>query len=79
MFNHSLQHSTLANHPLVLNIRKIKIEKTEEEQSKNQITKLAIGMPGGADFEDKWENLPKVYCNVCKADIDYVSIVNISL
>lgn len=45
-----MQHFNFANHPLTMNIKKIlKVDK--EEKKPQQITKLAIGKPGGIDAE----------------------------
>jgi hypothetical protein len=45
-----MQHFNFANHPLTMNIKKIlKVE--EQENKPQQITKLAIGKPGGIDAE----------------------------
>jgi len=58
---------------LVLNLRKVLIPKEGKElEKKNEITRLAIGKPGGIDFSDEnWEQWSSVFCNVCKIIIDY--------
>jgi len=58
---------------LVLNLRKVLIPKEGKElEKKNEITKLAIGKPGGINFSDEnWEQWSSVFCNVCKVTIDY--------
>ena len=57
----------------MLNIKKVKKEKDlSENKEPKTITKLAIGVPGGADIDgDEWEEKVTVYCLGCKQTIDY--------
>ena len=57
----------------MLNIKKVKKEKDlSENKEPKTITKLAIGVPGGADIAgDEWEEKVTVYCLGCKQTIDY--------
>jgi len=57
---HSRHHYEQSNHPLALNIRKIPIEPEADESKK--ITKLAIGVEGGADIEDKFITETTLIC-----------------
>jgi ubiquitin carboxyl-terminal hydrolase 5/13 len=44
-------------------------EKVLAEGEKKEVTKLAIGKPGGVDAEaDKWDTNAKVFCTSCKVD-----------
>jgi len=46
-------HASKFDHPLSLHMKKYK--KINNEESNKQITKVAIGKPGGASFEEEWE------------------------
>jgi len=64
----------------VLNLKKVLVKKEETEKVQPQITKLAIGKPGGIDFSNEtWEQQCYIYCNVCKINIDYTqNVINIT-
>ena len=60
------------NHPIVLNIKERKKITTEINTEPKQITKLAIGKPGGADFTgEEWEQVLEVKCLICKKSFEY--------
>lgn len=66
--NHSSIHSKQKGHPIVLRILKT----PKAVDAPVQVTKLAIGRPGGVDPEaDRWETSVKVYCHTCDAFLDY--------
>jgi len=53
----------------------------EEEAAKpKEITRLAIGKPGGADFTDEdWELITEVRCIPCSRRLDPTKVMTISL
>lgn len=65
---HSKHHFEKTNHALVLNIKKIPKENTEEDE--NKITKLAIGKEGGAGIEDPFDTITTLYCLACDKELD---------
>ena len=90
--NHSRLHHKLFKHPIVLNFKtKLKpvyiellaqsnsLQKTQEEEPKpKEITKLAIGKPGGADFTDEeWELFTEVRCLECNKTLDPAKVIRI--
>ena len=67
--NHSLIHFKNTDHPIVLNIKKVEKETSNEPV---KITKLAIGKPGGIDPEaDKYDEVVSVYCHKCNKNLDH--------
>ncbi|EGR32448.1 ubiquitin, putative [Ichthyophthirius multifiliis] len=61
---------TKNNHPLVLNIKMVEKPKSESEKQP-EITKLAIGKPGGAQLEETEYNIfYQLKCLICKKDLD---------
>ena len=67
--NHSKLHLSKKNHNIYMNFKEIKIEK---EQNKPKITKLAVGLPGGAEIEeDKYEQKIEIICLSCNKTIPY--------
>jgi hypothetical protein len=58
-------------HPIYMNIKMVKkdVEKSASGQKKEEITRLAIGKPGGVDAEaDKWDTHVKAFCMKCKVE-----------
>ena len=56
----------------MLNIKEKKKIKDDKSEEPKQITKLAIGKPGGADFSgDEWEQILEVKCLICKKSFEY--------
>ena len=56
-YNHSELHFKQSNHSIIMCLKEYKIELSPNEEKKpHQITKLAIGKPGGENFSDKNEN-----------------------
>ena len=46
-------------------------KESKEEERPKEITKLAIGKPGGADFSDEeWEQIVELKCLECKKTLD---------
>jgi ubiquitin carboxyl-terminal hydrolase 5/13 len=62
--NHCLIQIKNTSKPLVMNIKKV----PKKSDGKVEVTKLAIGKPGGIDPEtDKYDTFVEVYCfNCCK-------------
>jgi len=57
-------HHSFTEHPLVMNIRMV--PKPKDDNKLVQVTKLAIGKPGGIDAEqDKYDTVVSVYCHAC--------------
>jgi len=68
-----MQHFNFANHPLTMNIKKI-LKVDEQEKKPQQITKLAIGKPGGVDAEqDDYDTIVTVKCLACNKAFDHRS------
>jgi uncharacterized UBP type Zn finger protein len=56
-------------HPIFVNIKLVRKEISLDEKPK-EITKLAIGVPGGIDAEaDKWLTDVSVFCVACKQEL----------
>ena len=56
-------------HPIVMNIKMV-AKPQDPSEPKQEITKLAIGKPGGMDAEtDKYDTLCTVNCLECKTDL----------
>lgn len=77
--DHTTLHYNLTNcsaqdqHPLYMNIKMVR--KPDDPAESKEITKLAIGKPGGVDPEqDKYDRVVKVSCLSCK--IDEISLEN---
>jgi hypothetical protein len=69
--NHSLIHFNYTEHPIVLNIKKILKSNTSNTVN---VSKLAIGKPGGIDPEsDKYDTIVQVYCHICKKVLDHTN------
>lgn len=67
--NHTKLHITKKNHNIYMNLKEIKIEKKEKEV---KITKLAVGVPGGAEIEkDEYEQKIEIKCISCNKTIPY--------
>ncbi len=61
--NHSFLHFNMSQHPLSMNIQMVLKEKDPTKQKPVQITKLAIGKPGGVDPEvDDYDTIVTVKC-----------------
>jgi ubiquitin carboxyl-terminal hydrolase 5/13 len=69
---HSQLHAKLSQHPLVLNFKaRLKPKNPEPEEKPKEITRLAIGKPGGADFSDEeWELITELKCIPCGKRLD---------
>ena len=64
----------MTQHPLCMNIKMILKEK-DPAQKPLQITKLAIGKPGGVDPEvDDYDTLVTVKCLECQKQLDHGSL-----
>ena len=57
--NHTHQHYEKTHHPIVLNIRKIPKDPSQDE---NKITKLAIGKDGGANINENFDVKSTLHC-----------------
>mmetsp|Transcript_5447 Transcript_5447/g.9202 ORF Transcript_5447/g.9202 Transcript_5447/m.9202 type:complete len:152 (+) Transcript_5447:3-458(+) len=67
--NHSLVHKNNSGHQIVLNIKKVL---KEEANKPVEITKVAIGVPGGIDpLVDKYDTKVSVHCHGCDKDLDH--------
>ena len=56
----------------MLNIKEKKKINEDKNNEPKQITKLAIGKPGGADFSgEEWEQILEVKCLICKKSFEY--------
>ena len=67
--NHTKLHLLKRNHNIYMNLKEIKIEKKEKEV---KITKLAVGLPGGADLEEeKYDKKVEIFCLSCNKKIEY--------
>ena len=61
--NHSMVHFKHTEHPLTMNIRKVKKQDINEP---TKVTKLAIGKPGGIDADtDNYDTVVHVFCHSC--------------
>eukprot|EP00743_Colponemidia_sp_Colp-15_P001664 GILK01001820.1.p1 GENE.GILK01001820.1~~GILK01001820.1.p1 ORF type:complete len:787 (-),score=161.23 GILK01001820.1:112-2472(-) len=70
---HNVQHFQQTNHAIVLNIKRTKIEVAQDEPPQ-KITKLAIGVEGGADVNtDLYEYDTTVKCLACATVLDKTS------
>lgn len=50
--NHSREHYEKTNHPIVLNLKLVEIIISgKDKDTKQELTRLAIGKPGGASLE----------------------------
>jgi len=78
---HSARHAQVAGHAIVLNIKKVEIPKvvndddndTEVEEPAKKITRLAIGVEGGLNFDDnvpQFEYHYSVTCLKCACELD---------
>ena len=55
----------------MLNIKEKKKINEDKNNEPKQITKLAIGKPGGADFSgEEWEQILEVKCLICKKSFE---------
>jgi len=45
-------------------------KKNDIKEINKQITKVAIGKPGGASFDEEWELSYSLYCLECGINID---------
>ena len=65
-------HFQKSQHPIALNIKKVEKEISEDDKKKQQeITKLAIGKPGGVDAEtDRYDTLVALKCLACNIELD---------
>ena len=67
--NHTKLHLLKKNHNIYMNLREVKIEKKEKEI---KITKIAVGLPGGADLEEeKYDQKIEIICLSCNKKIEY--------
>ena len=67
--NHSQIAFKNTGNPLVLKIRKVP---KAQEGAPVEVTKLAIGKPGGIDPEvDKYDTHARVFCHLCNAYLDH--------
>ena len=65
--NFSMIHFLNTGNPLVMNIKKV----PKQQDGKVEVTKLAIGKPGGIDPEtDKYDTVVSVFCYCCKKNLD---------
>ena len=71
--DHTATHHALNAHPIYMNIKMVEkpAEKDEEGEDKpKEITKLAIGKPGGVDLDtDKYDTLATVFCYGCQKEL----------
>lgn len=70
--NHSVLHGGSKGHPIFMNIKLIPkaVDPVTGNLKSQQVTKLAIGMPGGVDAEtDKYDTSVVVHCRECNSDI----------
>jgi len=70
-FNHSRRHREIKEfnlHFLYLNIKEVQVIDNNQVEEK-EITKLAIGKPGGADLEETWETHLILFCYSCNLKI----------
>ena len=67
--DHAVQHVALQQHPLALSIQKICKNPTATFDPV-KITKLAIGKPGGIDFQaEEYETITKLICLQCNKEV----------
>ena len=70
--NHLAHHYQIYHHNLYLNIKQVKKVVDKENNQQKPITKLAIGVPGGADFTgEEWEQQLTVRCLGCNKNLPY--------
>jgi ubiquitin carboxyl-terminal hydrolase 5/13 len=70
---HSQLHYKQSKHPIVLNFKTVLKEKKPEDikPEQKEITKIAIGKPGGIDFSDEeWELWTELRCLECNKNVD---------
>ena len=81
IFDHSEKHRQVnQQHVIYLNIKEtIVAEENDKVKEETEITKIAIGKPGGADFgEEKWEMQLTLRCYSCNVIIPNDINTNIS-
>ena len=67
--NHTKLHSMKKNHNIYMNLKEIKKERKNKEV---KITKLAVGLPGGAELEeDQYEQKIEIICLKCNRIIPH--------
>ena len=68
--NHTKLHMSKKNHNIYMNFKQIKKEKPKSEIKK--ITKIAVGVPGGAETEsDEYEDKVEIICMKCNKVIPH--------
>lgn len=66
---HTQAHYALTNNPIYMNIKMVKKELPPGEMK--EITKLAIGIEGGADADaGRYDTFTSIRCLECKKDLD---------
>jgi ubiquitin carboxyl-terminal hydrolase 5/13 len=69
--NHSFQHFNFSQHPLTMNIKMV-LKERDPAKKPAQITKLAIGKPGGVDADvDDYDTIVTVKCLQCNKELDH--------
>lgn len=77
-------HYNMSKHPITLNIKQVLkvfshfpynlIQEPEERAKPAQITKLAIGKPGGIDPEvDNYDTIVSLKCLACEKQLDHTN------
>lgn len=69
---HGPQHSTLAKHPVVLNIRRVALEAKAPEVQAQEVTTLGIGNEGGfaGSMRIEYDTTCTVTCTACDLELD---------
>ena len=70
--NHHAAHYENSQHPIFMNIKMTPkaVPAEGEDQAAQNVTKLAIGKPGGIDADtDKYDTTATVCCKLCQADL----------